>query len=46
MKDPYAMSIREATEGDIQRIQFIRGIVEEKILSDPALVTDEDCRIF
>jgi ribosomal protein S18 acetylase RimI-like enzyme len=34
--------IRPATSADIPRIQIIRHLVTENILSDPALVTDQD----
>jgi GNAT superfamily N-acetyltransferase len=36
------MHIRIATSADIARIQVIRHLVKENILSDPALVTDQD----
>lgn len=35
--------IREALIDDIPAIQVIRHAVKENVLSDPALVTDEDC---
>ncbi len=38
--------IREATIADIQHIQFVRNAVTENTLSDPNLVTDEDCKRF
>lgn len=38
--------IREATTKDIPQLQRVRNMVKENILSDPALVTDEDCREF
>ena len=37
------MHFREATAQDIQQIQEIRHSVKENVLSNPALVTDEDC---
>lgn len=40
------MTIREATIDDIQHIQIVRNLVKENILSNPDLVTDEDCRVF
>jgi len=40
------MNLREATTDDIQQIQVVRNSVTENTLSDPALVTDEDCREF
>ncbi len=42
----YKMLIREATVHDIRQIQFVRHAVRENRLSDPALVTDEDCKEF
>jgi GNAT superfamily N-acetyltransferase len=36
------MQIRIATPPDIPQIQIIRHLVKENILSDPALVTDQD----
>ena len=38
--------IREATVKDIDQIQMIRRAVKENILSNPELVTDEDCKTF
>lgn len=38
--------IREATVSDIPRLQRVRHLVKENILSDPSLVTDEDCRVY
>jgi GNAT superfamily N-acetyltransferase len=38
--------IREASIADIPQLQVIRHAVKENILSDPALVTDEDCKDF
>lgn len=40
------MIIREAQIDDIKQIQVVRNAVKENPLSDPALVTDEDCREF
>ena len=36
------MIFREAKTADIPQIQFVRNSVTENILSDPALVTDDD----
>jgi len=38
--------IREAREADIKQIQIVRNLVKENTLSDPNLVTDDDCREF
>lgn len=40
------MIIREALIEDIGQIQAVRNAVKENPLSNPNLVTDEDCRIF
>lgn len=40
------MKIREANIEDIQQIQIVRNSVKENTLSNPNLVTDEDCKIF
>lgn len=40
------MTIREAKEGDIKQIQIVRNAVKENTLSDPGLVTDEDCNDY
>ncbi|WP_270087218.1 GNAT family N-acetyltransferase [Sphingobacterium sp. SYP-B4668] len=40
------MLIREANIADIGQIQVVRNAVKENTLSDPNLVTDEDCRVF
>ncbi|MCB0733247.1 MAG: GNAT family N-acetyltransferase [Bacteroidetes bacterium] len=40
------MFIREALIGDIYNIQIVRNSVIENALSDPSLVTDEDCKEF
>ncbi|MCX6209620.1 MAG: GNAT family N-acetyltransferase [Bacteroidetes bacterium] len=37
------MNIREAKIGDIKQIQIVRNLVKENTLSNPNLVTDEDC---
>ena len=37
------MIYREATPDDIRQIQIVRNSVKENTLSDPALVSDEDC---
>lgn len=40
------MLIREANIDDIQQIQIVRNAVTENTLSDPSLVTDNDCIEF
>jgi GNAT superfamily N-acetyltransferase len=40
------MMIRPATIDDIQQIQIIRNSVTENTLSNPNLVTDDDCATF
>lgn len=40
------MFIREAVPGDIPQMQLIRNAVRENVLSDPGLVTDQDCLHF
>lgn len=40
------MIIREAKKDDIPQIQIVRNSVNENMLSDPALVTNEDCEEF
>lgn len=40
------MPIREATSEDIPQIQIVRNSVKENRLSNPALVSDEDCEEF
>ncbi|MCB0521727.1 MAG: GNAT family N-acetyltransferase [Lewinellaceae bacterium] len=40
------MIIREAQIEDIPQIQIVRNAVKENTLSDPRLVTDEDCKVF
>ena len=44
--DKIIMMIREARIDDIKQIQIVRNSVKENALSNPNLVTDEDCRIF
>ena len=40
------MIFREAKITDIPQIQIVRNVVKENTLSNPALVTNEDCEIF
>jgi GNAT superfamily N-acetyltransferase len=40
------MIFQEATIADIPQIQVVRNLVKENRLSDPSLVTDEDCLQF
>ena len=40
------MIFREATINDIRQIQLVRNSVKENVLSNPGLVTDEDCKEF
>jgi len=40
------MVIREAVAGDIPHMQVVRNAVKENTLSDPGLVTDQDCLIY
>ena len=40
------MVFREASIQDIEQIQVVRNAVKENTLSDPGLVTDDDCREF
>lgn len=40
------MTIRQAAISDIQQMQVVRNAVKENTLSDPGLVTDEDCATF
>jgi GNAT superfamily N-acetyltransferase len=40
------MIIREARISDIKQIQVVRNSVTENTLSNPNLVTDEDCKEF
>lgn len=37
---------RESVIEDIPQLQFIRHTVKENVLSDPALVTDDDCKDY
>lgn len=40
------MIIREAKITDIQQIQIVRNAVKENVLSNPGLVTNQDCEEF
>ncbi len=40
------MIFREAVIGDIKQIQTVRNSVKENVLSNPGLVTDDDCEDF
>ena len=40
------MIFREAKIDDIKQIQIVRNAVKENTLSNPNLVTDEDCKEF
>ena len=40
------MHFREAIPADIPQLHVVRHLVKENILSDPALVTDEDCNNY
>ena len=40
------MTFREANESDINQIQIVRNSVTENTLSNPELVTDNDCLEF
>ena len=40
------MILREANSRDIKQIQIVRNSVKENMLSDPTLVSDEDCEEF
>jgi GNAT superfamily N-acetyltransferase len=40
------MFFREANIQDIKQIQVVRNAVKENTLSDPALVTDQDCETY
>ncbi|MGG5207470.1 GNAT family N-acetyltransferase [Chryseobacterium sp. MIQD13] len=42
----HTIEIREARPEDIPQIQIVRNSVKENTLSDPALVTDADCKEF
>jgi GNAT superfamily N-acetyltransferase len=40
------MIFREAVVSDIEQIPVVRNTVKENVLSNPALVTDKDCKEF
>lgn len=40
------MTFREAVPADIKQIQVVRNSVKENMLSDPALVSDQDCEEY
>jgi GNAT superfamily N-acetyltransferase len=40
------MTIREATINDIKQIQLVRNSVKENTLSNPDLVTDDECKEY
>ncbi len=40
------MIFREATIADIPQIQVVRNSVKENMLSNPSVVTDDDCKTF
>jgi GNAT superfamily N-acetyltransferase len=40
------MIFREASVSDISQMQIVRHLVKENMLSNPALVTDEDCKNY
>jgi GNAT superfamily N-acetyltransferase len=40
------MTFREATPNDIAQIQIVRNSVKENQLSDPSLVSDQDCEEY
>ena len=40
------IQFREATPEDITQIQVVRHSVKENVLSNPLLVTDEDCKVY
>jgi len=40
------MTFREANVADIKQIQIVRNSVAENTLSNPELVTDDDCLEF
>ncbi len=40
------LSFREATVSDIPQIQIVRNSVKENTLSNPTLVTDQDCEEY
>lgn len=41
-----SINIRQALPADIPQIQLVRNAVTENVLSDPGLVTDQDCEEF
>jgi ribosomal protein S18 acetylase RimI-like enzyme len=41
-----SMTFREAVTADISEIQIVRNAVKENVLSNPSLVTDQDCVEF
>lgn len=41
-----AVNIRQAKTADVPQIQIVRNAVKENMLSNPLLVTDEDCETF
>ncbi len=40
------MIFREATIADIPQIQIVRNSVKENMLSNPSVVTDDDCKTY
>src|SRR6476469_6347400 len=40
------MNYREALISDIPQIQLVRNSVKENVLSDPSVVTNEDCEEY
>jgi hypothetical protein len=40
------MTLRTTTPEDIPQIQVIRNSLKENMLSNPQLITDEDCRVY
>ena len=46
MEEYKNFKIRAATIADIAQMQIVRHLVKENILSNPALVTDEDCEDY
>ena len=40
------MIFREANVNDVPQIQIVRHLVKENVLSDPSLVTDNDCEEY
>lgn len=45
-KESKIMNLREAKVEDIPQIQVVRNAVKENTLSDPSLVTNQDCEDF